>query len=151
MILSILMGMYNHSQSTQNKKFTIQWQYLRKEVRDGVCVLYANKHQNVYMLALSILIEVARHFESTQIGKLVIFLQCVKKKVSKLILCSTVMQNIQIFYRGPVMFVVTCSLLSSMLMYHNFQEKLKKHYEKCTLNVLAISENSAENHKVMTA
>ena len=103
------------------------------------------------MLALSILIEVARHFESTQIGKLVIFLQCVKKKVSKLILCSTVMQNIQIFYRGPVMFVVTCSLLSSMLMYHNFQEKLKKHYEKCTLNVLAISENSAENHKVMTA
>ena len=25
-------------------------------------------------------------------------------------LCSIVMQNIQIFYGGPVMFIVTCSL-----------------------------------------
>ena len=35
------------------------------------------------------------------------FLQYLKKKVSQLLLCSIVMQNIQIFYGGPVMFSVT--------------------------------------------
>ena len=36
-----------------------------------------------------------------------------KKKVSQLLLCSIVMQNIQIFYGGPVLFGVTCSLTIS--------------------------------------
>ena len=35
------------------------------------------------------------------------FLQYLKKKVSQLLLCSIVMQNIQIFYGGPVMFSAT--------------------------------------------
>ena len=30
------------------------------------------------------------------------------KEVLQLLLCSIVIQNIKIFYRGPVMFVVTC-------------------------------------------
>ena len=64
----------NHSQNTQNNKFTICGQYLQKEVMDGVYVFYANKHQSFYMLALSILMEVARHVYSTQNGKLVVFL-----------------------------------------------------------------------------
>ena len=51
--------------------------------------------------------EVARHVQNTQNGKLVIFLQYIRKNVATA-LCSIVMQNIQIFYSGPVMFVVTC-------------------------------------------
>ena len=35
------------------------------------------------------------------------FLQYLKKKVSQLLLCSIAMQNIQIFYGGPVMSSVT--------------------------------------------
>ena len=51
--------------------------------------------------------EVAIHVHNTQNRKLVIFVQYIKKKVSELLLCSVVMQNIQIFYGGLVMFVVT--------------------------------------------
>ena len=45
---------------------------------------------------------------STQSRKLVIFLQYVKSKLLQLLLCSIVMQSIQIVYKGRVMFVVTC-------------------------------------------
>ena len=61
-----------------------------------------------YKVALLFLMEVARHIQSIQNRKLVIFLQYIKEKVSQLLLCSIVMQNIEIFYGGPVMFVVTC-------------------------------------------
>ena len=47
----------------------------------------------------------------TQNRKLEMFLQYLKKKVSQLLFCFIVMQNIQIFYRGPVMFVITFFLL----------------------------------------
>ena len=83
-------------------------QYLKKEIRDGVHFLHADEDQNFYKLALWFLMEVARHVQSTQNRKLVIFLQYLKKKVLQLLLCSIVMQNIQIFYGGPVMFVVRC-------------------------------------------
>ena len=62
----------------------------------------------LYNLALSFLMEVARHVQSTQNRKLVKFLQYIKKNVLQLLLCSIVMQNIQILYRVSVMFVVTC-------------------------------------------
>ena len=68
----------------------------------------ADKHQSFYKLALSSEMEVARHFQSNQNKKLFIFFQYDKKKVLQLLLCSIVMENIQIFYSGPVMFVVTC-------------------------------------------
>ena len=35
-ILSLLMGMIKHSQSTQSNKFAISLQYLEKEIRNGV-------------------------------------------------------------------------------------------------------------------
>ena len=81
-------------------------QYLKKEVRNGVHFLHADKHQNFYKLALSFLTEVARHVESTQIRKLVKFLQYIKKRVMQLLLCFIVMQNIQILYGVPVMFII---------------------------------------------
>ena len=52
----------------------------------------------------------SRYVQSRQNRNLVIFLQYIKKKVSQLPLCSVVMQNIQIFYGGPVMFVLTLYL-----------------------------------------
>ena len=62
--------MIKHSQSTRNNKFAIPSQYLEKEARDGVHFLHANKYQSFYKLAISFLVEVARHVQSTQIGKL---------------------------------------------------------------------------------
>ena len=51
--------------------------------------------------------EVARHVQSTQNMKLVIFLQCIEKNLLQLLLCFIIMQKIDIFYGGPVMFLVT--------------------------------------------
>ena len=107
LILSLLMGMIKCFQITQSNKFAISLQYLKKEVRNGDHFWHADKRQSFYKLVLSFLMELARHVQNTQNRKLVIFLQYIRKNVATA-LCSTVMQNIQIFYRGPVMFVVTC-------------------------------------------
>ena len=66
-ILSFLMGMIKHSQSTQSNKFAISLQYLKKEVRNGVHFLHVDKHQSFYKLALSFLMEVARHVQRPKI------------------------------------------------------------------------------------
>ena len=110
LILSLLMGMIKHCQVTQSNKFAISLQYLqylKKEVRNGGHFWYADKHQSFYQLVLSFLMVVARHVQNTQNRKLVTFLQYIKKIVTTA-LCPIVIQNIHIFYGGPVMFVVTC-------------------------------------------
>ena len=86
-ILSLLLGMIKHSQSTQSNKFVISLQYLKKEVRKGVHFLHADEHQSFYKLELLFLMEVARYAQSTQNRKLVIFLQ----RVLQLLLCSIMM------------------------------------------------------------
>ena len=45
-ILSLLKSMIKHSQSTVSTKFATSLQYLKKEVRDGVHILHADKHQS---------------------------------------------------------------------------------------------------------
>ena len=44
------MDVIKHSQSAQSNKFKISLQYLKKEVRNGVDFLHADKHQNFYKL-----------------------------------------------------------------------------------------------------
>ena len=105
-ILSLLLDMIKHSQSTQSNKFAISLQYLKKEVRKRVHFLHADEHQSFYKLGLLFLMELARYIPSTQNRKLVIFLQ----RVLQPLLCSVMMQNTQIFYGGPAMFIVTCFL-----------------------------------------
>ena len=84
-------------------------QYFKNKVKDEVYFLYPDKHQSFYNLSLSFLMEVDRHMQNTQNRKLVlIFMQYIKKKVSQLLLCSIVMQNIHIFCGAPIMFVVIC-------------------------------------------
>ena len=102
-MLSLLICMIK--QSIQNNKFAISLQYLKKKL--GMEFIRV-KHQSFCKLVLLFLMEVVRHVQSTQKRNLVIFLQFFKKKVSLLLLCSFVMQNIQIFYGAPVMFVLTC-------------------------------------------
>ena len=89
-ILSLLLGMNKHFQHTQSNKFAISLQYLKKEVRNGVHFLHADKHQSFYKLGLLFLMEVASYVQRTQNRKLVI--------VS------------QVFYGGPVMFFLSCFL-----------------------------------------
>ena len=44
--IMILMGMVKHFQSSQNSKFAMSIQYLKKEVRNEVDFLYVDKHQS---------------------------------------------------------------------------------------------------------
>ena len=46
LILWFLIGMIRHSQNSQNSKFAMSLQYLKKEVRDEVDFLHADKHQS---------------------------------------------------------------------------------------------------------
>ena len=41
----ILMRMVKHSQSSQNSEFSMSLQYLKKEVKDEVNFLHADKHE----------------------------------------------------------------------------------------------------------
>ena len=113
--------MNKYSKITQYNKFAIFLQYLKKEVRNGVHFLHADKHQSFYKLVLSFLVEVARHIQSTQNRKLVMCLQYLKKKVSQLRLCSIVMQNIQIFFLGSSHVLCYLYILSS----YNFEKLIQ--------------------------
>ena len=61
MILSLLMGMIKHSQSTQSNKFVISVQYPKKEVRNEIHFSHVDKHQSFYKLTLLFLMDVARN------------------------------------------------------------------------------------------
>ena len=88
------MGMVKHSQSSQNSKFAMSLQYLKKEVRDEVDFLHADKHQSFlqvdfntlgikvsYKVILSLLMGMIKHSQSTQSNKFAISLQYLKKEV----------------------------------------------------------------------
>ena len=52
----ILMKMVKHSQSSQNSKFAVSLQYLRKEVKDEVNFLQADKHESLLNISFNILV-----------------------------------------------------------------------------------------------
>ena len=56
----ILMGMVRHSQSSQNSKFAMFLQYLKKEVRD-VDFLHADKHQSFRQVDFNTLVIKVSH------------------------------------------------------------------------------------------
>ena len=89
----ILMGMVKHYQSSQSSKFATSLQYLKKEVRDEVGFLHADKHQSflqvdfntlsikdAYKVILSLLLGMIKHSQSTQSNKFAISLQYLKKR-----------------------------------------------------------------------
>ena len=47
LILSLLMDVVMHAQSTQNKKYAVSLQYLNKELSYEVDVLHADKHEKL--------------------------------------------------------------------------------------------------------
>ena len=49
------MGIVKHSHSSQNSKFTMSLQYLKKEVRGEIDFLHADKHQRFLYVDFSIL------------------------------------------------------------------------------------------------
>ena len=54
--------MTRHAQITQNNKFAISLQYLKKELSDEVDFLHADKHESLLQINSMILMEMAKYF-----------------------------------------------------------------------------------------
>ena len=70
-----------HSQSTQNNKFAISLQYLKKELSDEVDFLHADKHEILLQIDSMILMGIVKHSQSSQNSKFAMSLQYLKKEV----------------------------------------------------------------------
>ena len=94
LILWFLMRVVKHSRSSQNSKFAMSLQYVKKELSDENDSLHADKHQSflqvdfntlevkfVYKVILSLLMDMIKHFQGTRCNKFIISLQytCQKK------------------------------------------------------------------------
>ena len=62
-------------QNYTNKKFAISLQYLKREVNDKVDVLHARKHENVLQIYTMVLMEMVKHFQSSQNSKFTMSVQ----------------------------------------------------------------------------
>ena len=71
--------MARQAQITQNNKFAISLQYLKKEVIDEVDVLHANEHECFLQIDTMILMGMVKHSQSSESSKFAMPLQYVNK------------------------------------------------------------------------
>ena len=81
MILTFQVCVAKHVQITQNNKFAISLQYLKKEVSEDTEFLHAGKHESLLQIDTMILMGMIKHFKSSQNTKFAMSLQYVKKEV----------------------------------------------------------------------
>ena len=70
-----------HAQITQNNKFVISLQYLKKDARDETDFLHADKNKRLLQIASMILMEITRHSQNSQNSKFLMSLQYLKEEV----------------------------------------------------------------------
>ena len=73
--------MVRHALITQNNKFAIYLQYLKKQVSDEVDFLHSNKHESLPQIDTMILTQIVKHFQSSQISRFAMSLQYLKKEL----------------------------------------------------------------------
>ena len=74
--------MGRHAHITQNNKFAISLQHLKKEVSDAVDLLHADKHESLLQIDTIILMEMVKYSRSSQNSKFSVSLQYLKKEVT---------------------------------------------------------------------
>ena len=93
LMLWFLMEMVKHSQSSEYSKFAMSLQYPKREVREEVDFLHTDQNfpqvnftslsiKVFYKVILSLLMDVIKHYQSTQSNRLSIALQYLKNEVS---------------------------------------------------------------------
>ena len=88
-----LIGIFKHSQSSQNSKVIMSLQYIKKEVMKGDYFYLADEHQSLlhvdfntlgikdaYKEILSLLLDMIKYSQSARSNKFVISLQYLKKR-----------------------------------------------------------------------
>ena len=73
--------MARDAQITQNNKFAISLQYLKKELSDEVDFLHVNKHESLLQIDSMVLMGMVKLSQSSQHSKLAMSLQYLKKEV----------------------------------------------------------------------
>ena len=87
-----------HAQNTQNNKFAISFQYLKKEVSDEVDFLHAYKHERLLQIDTMILMGSSSIPKVSKMASLQCLCKISKKKLDmKLIFCMQM--NIKILYK----------------------------------------------------
>ena len=81
LLLSLWVCLARHAQTTQNNKFAISLQYLKKELSDEVDFLHADKHESLLQIDSMILMGMVKHSQSSQNSKFAMSLQYLKKEV----------------------------------------------------------------------
>ena len=71
--------MARHAQITQNNKFAISLQYLKKEVSDEVDFLHADKHESFLQIDTMIFDGMVKHSQSSQTASLQCLYNILKK------------------------------------------------------------------------
>ena len=69
LLLSFLVCVSRHAQITQNNKFAISFQYVKKELGDKVDFLHVDKHESLLQIDSEILMEMVKHSQSFQNSK----------------------------------------------------------------------------------
>ena len=93
LMLWFLMEMVKHSQSSEHSKFAMSLQYPKREVREEVDFLHTDQNfpqvnftslsiKVFYKVILSLLMDMIKHYQSTQSNRLSIALQYLKNEVS---------------------------------------------------------------------
>ena len=70
--------MTRHAQITQNNKFAISLQYLKKELSDEVVFLHVDKHESFLQIDSMVLMGTVKHSPISQNSKFAISLQYLK-------------------------------------------------------------------------
>ena len=73
--------MARHSQITQNNKFAISLQYLKKEASEKVDFLHEGKYESFLQIDTLILMGLVKRFQSSQNSKFAIYLQYLKQEL----------------------------------------------------------------------
>ena len=131
--------MVSHAQITQNKKFAISLQYLKKEVNGKVDFLHAGKHKNLLQVDTMILLGMVKHFQSSQNSKFAMSLQCLKIEVRhevNFLHADKHQSGLQVDFNTlstNVSYKVILSLLMSM-MKHSQSIQSKKFANLCNIS-----------------
>ena len=81
LLLSFYVCVTRHTQITQDSKFAVSLQYLKKELSDEVDFLHADKHESLLQIDSMILMGIVKHSQSSQNSKFAMSLQYLKKEV----------------------------------------------------------------------
>ena len=97
--------MVRHAQITQNNKFAIYFEYLKKELNEEVDFLHADRHESLRQIDSMILMEMVKHSQSSQnsFKMVLIFLHVDKHQSFVKVYFNTL--GIKVFYKVDIIII----------------------------------------------